>query len=377
GHFDLFHEGEWLVAARLSTNGFFYWRDLLSTHGLLQDVYTPLVGLRIFQDSRWGFWAGDVVLTTPIAYAVFFAFGAWLFERSWAFVIALMVIILSLQFITLDTRFVFWPLILLLFGAALQRRSRWLAALVGVSLTAQAIVVPESAYCVSAVGAIVILYDLYHRKPGTSLLATFSLTLWLAAGGVALFAVFSLYLLTQHALGDFFFYYLIFVPGHDLVGGLNVHLRAYGPLFVFFAVGPPIAFLLASFYYAVQVIRKQPLTVRDWVIGAAVLFAIPYYTKYLERADLGHGEQAYGAAVPVIMYLAYRTCTFVEDAFAWSTWWRTNSYAAVRKPLAALVLVGALASVMTQSAYHTAPPLAQLLAATPDRYRPVVPAPPT
>ena len=42
--------------------------------------------------------------------------------------------------------------------------------------------------------------------------------------------MFCLYLLTQHALGDFFFYYLIFVPGHDLVGGLNVHLRAYGPL---------------------------------------------------------------------------------------------------------------------------------------------------
>jgi hypothetical protein len=375
GHFDLFHEGEWLVAARLSTNGFFYWRDLLSTHGLLQDVYTPLVGLRIFQDSRWGFWAGDVVLTTPIAYAVFFAFGAWLFERSWAFVVALMVIILSLQFITLDTRFMFWPLILLLFGAALQRRSRWLAALVGVSLTVQAIIVPESAYCVSAVGAAVILFDLYHRKPRTSLLATFSLTLWLAAGGVALFAVFCLYLLTQHALGDFFFYYLIFVPGHDLVGGLNVHLRAYGPLFVFFAVGPPVAFLLASFYYAVLVIRKQPLTVRDWVIGAAVLYAIPYYTKYLERADLGHGEQAYGAAVPVIMYLVYRACTFAEDALARSTWWPGTRM--LRQPVAILVLVGALASVMTQSAYHTAPPLAQLLAATPDRYRPVVPAPPT
>jgi hypothetical protein len=375
GRFDVFHEGEWLVAARLSTNGFLYWRDLLSTHGLLQDVYTPLVGLRIFQDSRWGFWAGDVVLTTPIAYAVFFAFGAWLFERSWALVIALMVVILSLQFITLDTRFIFWPLILLLFGAALSKRSRWLAALVGVSLTAQAIVVPESAYCVSAVGAIVILYDLYHRKPRTSLVATFSLTLWLAAGGVALFAVFCVYLLTQHALGDFFFYYLIFVPGHDLVGGLNVHLRAYGPLFLFFAVGPPIAFLLAFFYYAVLVIRKQPLTVRDWVIGAAVLYAIPYYTKYLERADLGHGEQVYGAAVPVIMYLAYRACTFAEDAIARSSWWRGR--AMLRQPVAILVLVGALASVMTNNSFHTAPPLAGLLAATPDRYRPVVPAPPT
>jgi hypothetical protein len=111
------------------------------------------------------------------------------------------------------------------------------------------------------------------------------------------------------------------------------------------------------------------------VIGAAVLYAIPYYTKYLERADLGHGAQAYGAAVPVIMYMVYRACTFAEDAIARSSWWRGG--AMLRQPVAILVLVGALASVMTNSAFHTAPPLAQLLAATPDRYRPVVPAPPT
>jgi hypothetical protein len=374
---DLFHEGEWLVAARLSSAGFLYWRDLLSTHGLLQDVYTPMVGLRIFQDSRWGFWAGDAVLVSPLAYVTFFVFGAWLFERSWAFLVALIVVILSLQFITLDNRFIFWPLILLLFGVTLQRRGRWMAALVGVSLTAQAILVPESAYCIPAVGLIVILHDLYHRKPRTSLQATFSQTLWLAGGGVALFAVFCLYLLTQHALGDFFFYYLIFVPGHELVGGLNVHLRTYGPLFVFFAVGPPVAFLIAFLYYAAHVIRRQPLTVRDWVIAAATLYAVPYYTKYLDRADLGHGEQAYGAAVPVILYMAYRASMFAEGVIARSTWWRTSGGTLVRQPMAILVLVAALASVMTANAFHTAPPLDQLLAATPDRYRPVVPVPPT
>jgi hypothetical protein len=376
GFFDVFHEGEGLVGARLTSAGFLYWRDLLSTHGILQDIVTPLVGLRIFEDSRWGFWAGFTVLVAPLAYTLFFLFGAWLFERSWAFVLALMAVVMSLQFITLDTRFTFWPLILLWLGLSLRRRSSWMTAVLGAGLTAQAILVPESAYCVPAIGVTVILYDLAHRQAGAKLAATFAHTLWLTAGGVALFALFALYLASQHALGDFFFYYLIFVPGHELVGGLHVTLRAFGPLFTIFAIAPPIAFLLGFFYYAMLVIRRQPLSVRDWVIGAAAIFAIPYYTKYLERADLGHGEQAYGAAVPLIMYLIYRACTYVDAAIARSGWLRRAGFNAVRQPVAVVALVAALVPAMTSNAYHTAPPLADWLGVTAEHYRPVVAVPP-
>jgi hypothetical protein len=377
GRMDVFHDGEGLVAARLTTAGAFYWRDLLSIHGFLQDVIHPLIGLRVFEDSRWGYWAGNGVLINPITYATFFVFGAWLFERTWAFVAALLVAILSRQFITLDARFAFWPLILLLLGIALQRRSKWLMALVGVSLTAQAILVPESAYCVPAVGLIVILYDLSHRQPRTSILATFTQTLWLAGGGIVLFAVFALYLVSQHALSDFIFYYLVFVPGHELTGALPIHLRQFGLLFVFFVFAPPVAYLLGSLYYAAKVIRRQPLTVRDWVVGASAIFAIPYYTKYLERADLGHGEQAYGAAVPLIAYLIYRGCVSIEAAIRKSTWWPRSGALMIRQPVAILLLVGAIASVMVVNGYHTAIPIQDWLAATPTRYRPAVTAPPT
>lgn len=378
GPLDVFHEGEALVAARLTAAGSFYWRDLLSTHGFLQDVAMALVGLRLFEDSRWGFWAGITVLVTPIAYVSFFGLGAWLFERSWAFVTAFLVLLLSVlgvSRISVDYRFVFWPLILLLLAAALQRRRGWISAALGACLAAQAILVPESAYCVTAGGAIVFLHDLYHRS-GPSLVATFSKTLWLTAGGVGLFAVFSLFLLSHHAFGDFFFYYQVFAAGHELTGALPIHLRANGKFFVIVQLAPVAALLLGFLYYAVKVIGRRPLDVRDWVVGASALFALPYYTKFLERADVGHGQQAYGAAFPLIAFLVYRACTYVDRAIGRSSAWQRSGGRLTGQPVAALLLVGVLAAVMPSTVPNMGTPVAAWLATTPDHYHVVFSTPP-
>jgi hypothetical protein len=373
---DVFHEGELLVAAKLTAGGALYWRDLLSAHGLFQDILMPLLGMRLLGDSRWGMLTANPVLWAPLTFVFFYFLGAWLFERSWAFVVALMVLLVSLQFVTLDPRFMFWPLILLLLGVALQSRKAWISAVVGVALTAQAILVPESAYCVPACGVIVILHDLYQRRRGATLMATFSKSIWMIGGGVALFAVFSLYLVSQHALGDFFFYYLIFVPGHELVGGLTIHLRANGPFFVFVELAPPIATVLGFGYFAAMVIRRQPLDARAWVIGASALFALLYYTKFIERADLGHGDQAYGEALPLILFLIYRACTWVDRALLRSDWFGSIGRIVGRQPVSVMLLVATLVLIVTPSEVHTGPQLLAWLAATPDRYHPTAANPP-
>ena len=370
GPIEVFHEGEGLVAAKLASTGLLYWRDLLSTHGLLQDVLMPWLAFRLLEPSRWGHQTAYPLLFTPLALVFLYMLGAWLFEKSWAFVLALIVVILSLQFVVVDTRFIAWPLILLLLGAALQSRRAWLSAIFGVSLTVQAILVPESAYCVPACGLVIVLHDLYHRRHLSNVIETFSKTLWTIGGAAAVLAFLAGFLLTQHALGDFFFYYLIFVPGHELTGGLPLHLRAFGPLFVFFELGPPAALLIAFGYFAARVLRGLPLDTRDWVMGASALFALPYYTKFLERADYGHGVQAYGAAIPLILFLTYRATTYADALVRRSVWPRFRM-PMVAQPVAVLVLVAALASVMTVNPFHAAPKLADWLAGTADRYHTV------
>jgi hypothetical protein len=115
-----------------------------------------------------------------------------------------------------------------------------------------------------------------------------------------------------------------------------------------------------------KVIRRQQLDLRDWVIGASALFAVPYYTKFLERADAGHGAQAYGAALPLLAFLVYRACTFVDRAIRRSGVWQRSGLGMVRQPFAVLVLVGVLAAVMPSPVPNMHSSLAGWIATTPD-----------
>lgn len=378
GPMDAFHEGEALVAAHMIAAGALYWRDLLSAHGLLQDVIVPLINTHLLESTRWGEQVGYPAVMTPLTFVSFYFLAAWLFERTWAFVLMLVVLVVSLQFVALDIRFMLWPPILLLLGAALQSRRAWISALVGGGLVVQAILVPESAYCLPPCGLIVILHSLYHRRPGAGLVETLAKPLWMTAGGGAVSAVFGLYLLSQHALGDFFFYYLIFVPGHELVGGIPIHPRAFGLLALFFEVAPLAALLLGSLYFAARVIRKQPLETRDWVIGASGLFALFYYTKFLERADIGHIDQAYGASLPLILFVAYRACTWLDSRLLRSGWMGTLGRITGRQPVAVLLLAVAVVLVVAPNGRinPTEPSMPGWLATAPYRDHPNVANPP-
>jgi len=370
GTFDMFHEGEWIVAARLTGAGWLYWRDLLSTHGLFQDGLAPLLGMRLFENSRWGLEAGRSLLVDPLAWVSLFVLLAWLCERSWAVVLAFFALIAVGQLGPFfESRFIFWPLVLLLLAVSLQRRRWWLSVLLAISLVIQAILVPESAYCVLACGLVVFLHDLYHRRKGAKLIAVFSQTLWLTAGGVAAFAVFCLYLISQHALGDFFFYYAVFAPGHELTGGVPVGFFANGPLFPLQVFATPVALLLGILYYAKALIQRRPLDTRDWVVAASALVALPYYLKFIDRADGGHVIQVLDMTYPLIVYLIYRACLFADSRLTRSRLRERGR--PVAEPVAVALLVTTLATMVTTNPLHTAAALPTWLMGIPDRYHQV------
>jgi len=332
GPMDVFHEGESLAASRLTLAGYFPWRDLMSIHGFFQDSVSPLVGMQLLENSRWGADAGRAILLEPLAYVFLLAFMAWLFRRSWVLVLSFGAVILGAKLLPMiGSRFMFLPLVLLLLAVALERRRWWLGVALGCTLAVQAIVVPETAFAVVACGLIVILHDLYHRQPGARLRDAFSLTTWCVVGGGVVIAGFVLLLLSQHALGDFLFYFSLFAPNRALAGGIRPDLPPLGiqslnrhtleilshrRTYLFFVLSTPAALLLAFLYYCASVIRRRPLDTADWVIGAVAIFSLIYYTKFLERADLGHAMQVYAEAVPLIAFLVYRVCRYVDGNLA-------------------------------------------------------------
>jgi hypothetical protein len=382
---DMFHEGEGLAAARLTSAGYFPWRDLMSIHGFFQDSLSPLVGMHLLENTRWGVEAGRALILDPLWYVFLVVFIAWLFRRSWVLVLAFGAVILGAKLVPITgSRFMFLPLVLLLLAVALERRSRWLGIALGCTLAVQAILVPETAYAVVGCGLIVILHDLYHRSPKASLLDVFSLTAWTVAGGSAVIVGFVLLLLSQRALGDFLLYFSLFAPSHGLSGGLpldmpplTVHnLNRQGlELFwkdrdyLFFAFSTPAVLLLAFLYYAVTLIRRRPLDTADWVMGAAAIFSLFYYTKFVERADFGHAKQVYAEAVPLFAFAVYRAVTYVDVALArWRVGPRSISVLGWQPGAVAVLLIALLVMPGARS-------IPARVADTPNRFNAVVPVP--
>ena len=358
---DMFHDGEGLAAARLTMVGYFPWRDLMSIHGFFQDVVTPLVGMQVFETSRWGAAAGIVTLLDPLAYVFLFVFISWLFRRSWLLVLSFVALILGGKFLPLvGTRFMFVPLVLLLLATTLERGKWWLGAALGCVLAVQAVFVPETAYVIVAIGLVVILHDYSHRQRAATLLRAFSTTGWCIVGGSAVFAAFGLVLLSQHAVGDYLFYFTLFAPNRGLAGGIpldiphvdlqslnieSLRLLYHDRTYLFFAFAAPAALVLGFLYYASKVIRRRPLDTADWVIGSVAIFSLLYYEKFLERSDLGHAQQVYQEAVPLIAFLVYRTCTYLDGILArWQLRRRSVNLLGWQPVAVAMLLIAAVAA---------------------------------
>ena len=342
GPMDMFHEGERLAAGRLTELGYLPWRDLMSLHGPLEDALFPVVGFVMFEPTRWGSLAVSTVLIGPLYLVFLYMLGARFFEVSWAAILAFAVVILTVGGnVLVGERFLFWPLILLLLGASLERRSLWLSAGLGAALIAQAIVTPEAAYCLPACGAVIILYELTRRRRGVGLLESFARALATAAGGLAVLLVFTLWLVTHNTLGSFIFYYQIAAPGHALTGTFPVNPRGWDLAFGFVALSPTVAFLLAFWYYAARFLRRQPLDTADWIAAAATLFAAIYYTKFLDRPDLAHAYQSFGAALPTIAFVVYRGSVIADAALRRSRW-RPAASLPFKRPTGIALLIAVL-----------------------------------
>jgi hypothetical protein len=341
GLMDMFHEGELLVGSRLFLAGSFPWRDLMSTHGVLADSLVPSFGIPIFGNSRWGVAAGALTVLNPLLSLPLYLLAVRFFHRSWPFIVLVGAAIVGSQLAPfLDARFKFWPLVLLLLGIALDHPAWWRSALLGAALVVQMVLIPEAAYCIPACGIILVLYESYHRAPG-ALAASFSRTLWCAAAGVGVATAIGVYLQAQHALGAFFFYFVVVATGHELTGGLPTPPDR-SLLFLYLAVGPLVAIVVTWVYLVASVLRRRPLRTIDWIMGAAGIFASLYYPKFLERMDVGHAIQVCAAVMPLIVIVAFRLIELGEDGLKSSLWRSRLGRSITQRPLALALLVTAL-----------------------------------
>ena len=335
GGMDVFHEGEVLAATQRVADGAFPWRDVLFIHGLIGDVVPGLIARGVFGDTRWAVLASGGALLNPLFWVGNYFLCVWLFRRNWVLLLTsqALVVLGALPFFLF--RMVLQAYLLLLLAALLQKATWLRAAGVAVVAVAQFVLAPEASYFSLAACAVVVVYDVVHRRPGQRLVVAFARTLRVAAAGAAASAVFLAVLVGNDALDPFLDYYRTFVSGHELSGGLPIARPDTGWFFDFWMVAP-VALVLATWWYVAARVRSgRWLTTQDWVVLAAVAGVVPYYSKFLSRAESGHLGQVAATAMVPLLYVGYRLVDEAELPFR-----RRRAWAL---PVSASALVAAVA----------------------------------
>jgi hypothetical protein len=369
---DMFHEGEPLAGARLTQEGAFPWRDLIFIHGFLSDVLFPQLGFTLFEDSRWGFVAGTVVVLVPLYWVSVYYLCAYLFHRNWLFLVGTQVAVIlgvvfdaQLRFALspLAVRFVLLPLALLLLAALFSKPSLLRAAAFMGVVFIQAVVTPEAGIAAVALLATVLLFDLCYYSRARPLLQNFRRTVLCVAFGAAFSVVWSAFLAGFGALDDFVFVYMTFASDHELTGAFPIEW--VNDRFVFEAVAPVVLVVLAIWYFGIQVMRGRSLTVADWTMGALAIFVGLYYHKFLARPDLPHAHESFAPAVPLVFYVLYRVIALVGKGVG-----------RVRPRLGAPARLAATALAVTVLLVEAPLSLGDVVADAPTRLEVTLPGPP-
>lgn len=350
GHMDMFHEGERLGGAELVRDGAFPWRDVIFSHGPLDDVLVQLVGLTIFDDSRWGAAAGEYVLLVPLYWIGIYAFCAYVFRSNWLFLLVSQVAVFAsvagigaseLDFL-FGTELRFLPLPLLLIGliALLRRATAARAAFFAGIALILTILTPEAAIAAVIFFLAVVAYEALGFQRRMSLRHNFRRTGLTIAFGSAQLAAWCVFLAWHGALDDFFSFYLTFASSHELTGGIPLHSTSAEFSRAMYV--PPAAALAMLGLLAALVIRRERVSVEDWGVGAMALFVLAYYHKFLTRPDPGHVFQVAAVSVPLVLYVVFRLIEMLDRLLARFEIPERDLTIPRRATIAALVLVAAV-----------------------------------
>jgi hypothetical protein len=270
-----------------------------------------MVGWAIFGSTRWGSAAGVSVLLVPLGWILVYLFAVWFSRSNRWFLVCVVVLVLSGLVSAPDPRFIGIPVILVLLGETLRRRSlAWCTALM-VVVFVEAVLVPETLFLALPVLLVVVAADLTHRPAGGRVWPALRRSSWCAAVGVVLVVVWCVFLAVNHALSGWIQFFGLLALGHDAEGAIP---PAGIPAMVEREFGLALVLVLVTFWWVAARVRGgRQLSVQDWVTVAAAGFIALYGEEALGRFDAPHIDYVVTAAVPLMLLWAERGLTAADD----------------------------------------------------------------
>lgn len=307
---DTFHEGKLIAAEQLAEHGALPWRDLVLEHGPLVDVAFPGIGLRMLENSWWGFRAGTTLLLVPITWLALYLLFVHLFGRDWLFLAITQLALVSgalnglLPRWQIEPRWLLQPFALLMLAAVLQKGTLVRVSALAVVLGVQALGAAETAVAIPAALAVLVAFEVYNRNSERAFLENYRRTALFIAAGTVLLGVAVAVLAAMSALEGFVVFYRWIAPGVDLLSGVPFSHVELDAGYMRSIAAPLVAATLAFWYVVFQILRRRSLAIDEWVIASAALLVAFYYPKFLTRVD--HIDQVLEVATPLLFYVTYR-----------------------------------------------------------------------
>jgi hypothetical protein len=352
------------AGASVLARGYFPWRDMLFVHGLYPDVLAGSLGRAIFGDSIWGVHAFDHMIQGPLFLVNTYLFAVWVSRRNPWFLALFFLGVIGLTGLLMEWqrfmgqpvsglllewvqnispglitnnvfRFVALPVIPIVLGETLRRRSVAWAVGLTLLLFVEEILVPETIFIAGPILACVVAAELVHRRPERSLWTNLRLTRWCVGTGLAATAVWAAFLVAFGALRGFIDYYLVMGPGHNLEGALPTSMDLTELMMLAVNV---VCVLLTIWAVAIKVARRADWEARDWVAVAAAAFVALYLEKVLARFDAGHVWQMFGACLPLVLLWSWRLLDGLGGLLV--AWWRGRNARLIRlaRPVTAVLV---------------------------------------
>ena len=319
GQLNGFDDAQAIVGANLMFHhGLWPWRDILLLHGFLDDGLYGQLGLWVLSPSAWGARAGELLIVIPLSYVALYLFTAY-FARRRGIILAVAVLTLAFAPVAsyLSSRYLLVLAVLVLFDR-LIRHGTWARCWIFMGACVfTSIVSPEATILVLGVLAVLVVSDVVRWRYGESPSKAFIRTLRCLFTGISVGAVWVVFLTIAGGVGGFISYYRGTISGHELWGAFPlVEFRWEFTQYYAFALLPVVLFLLTLFRMARLLFRRQQVTPRDWAMAAAATFVPLFYQVFLDRPDIGHVEEMYAAATPLVFLWAIHLIERANDGIS-------------------------------------------------------------
>ncbi|MEQ9331504.1 hypothetical protein [Thalassobaculum sp.] len=305
GPFDLRAEGETLSAAFAALDGRWPWTELSVIRGPWADAGRALVGMLVFDPTRWGAVAGQQMVLGPMMLAGNAALFAWLFGWRWPHA-ALATLVACLVDPARAGMLLLWAPTLAALALLLVRATVPRAALLVGLAAAQVVLVPAAATAAAAVAATVVLHDLVAGPAGGR---RFRRTVLCGAWAVPLAAVIATAMTATEA-GRLLQPLALGIDAAGLVDRLDGFGGAAAGDALAGSLPAGVALAAIAAVAGWTVVARRPLGPRDWVTLAAGLFALSALPGAFGGDPVGLAQ---AVAVPLAV-AAVRLLTVVEAA---------------------------------------------------------------